>query len=120
MKIDLQTVAHLERLAYLEFSPQQREGLLIDLNKILNFAAELKEVDLTGVAPMTHAIEQLNVLRPDTLPLALEPKTQSELGPTARDDAQDHNRAADQRRTLALQNAPQHDGVFYLVPKVLE
>lgn len=95
MQITTETIAYLEKLAYLKLDDAQRDQLSGDLNKILNFAEQVASLDLGDITPMTHAGAQENVLRPDQVVAGLP-------------------------RESALANAPQSDGTFYVVPKVLE
>src|SRR5574344_98582 len=60
--IDLDYIASLARL---EIAPEEREKLAADLRNIVNYIAELAEVDVTGVEPTAHAIALSNVWRED-------------------------------------------------------
>ena len=64
------------------------------LESILGYIAKLSEVDTTGVEPMAHALPLHNVLREDVV----EPSLPLEK---------------------VLQNAPETDGPFFKVPKVI-
>lgn len=88
---DVRQVARLSRLAVDESSLPE---LARKLEPILGYISQIGEVDTTGVEPMAHAVPLTNVLRADvvTQPLPLE-KT--------------------------LQNAPESDGSFFKVPKVI-
>ena len=88
---DVRKVAKLARLAL----PEQRLAELTgQLESILHYIDKLKQIDTTGVEPMAHALPVKNVLRDDTpepgLPL-----------------------------DKVLQNAPDTDGPFFKVPKVI-
>ncbi|MGH9598627.1 MAG: Asp-tRNA(Asn)/Glu-tRNA(Gln) amidotransferase subunit GatC [Terracidiphilus sp.] len=97
------TVADVERvaeLAHLQLKPEEAGRMLCDLNAILDYVAELNEVDTSGVAPLAQVSELLNgagasVARPDVV----EPS----LG-----------------RAAVMPQAPETDGVFFKVPKVIE
>lgn len=88
----LRTLAHLARL---EFDPAKEQTLLQDLNNILAWVDQLRELDTTGVEPLVHLSEEVNVLRKDVA----------------------HN---DLTREEALKNAPRKDSDYFRVPKVLE
>ena len=88
---DVQNVAHLARLALDE--PALRT-LTPQLASILHYVEKLDEVDMTGVEPMAHALPVSNVLGSDIA----EPGLSVEQ---------------------VLQNAPETNGRFFKVPKVL-
>ena len=89
---DVRKVASLARLKVTDVEVASLQG---DLTAILEYVDVLNEVDITGVAPMVHAVELHDVLRADvvieSLPLA-----------------------------EALQNAPRTDGRYFLVPTIIE
>jgi aspartyl-tRNA(Asn)/glutamyl-tRNA(Gln) amidotransferase subunit C len=88
---DVRHVAKLARLAVVDSS---LPALAAQLEPILHYIEQINEVDVSGVEPMAHAVPLHNVLRDDVVsqPLPLE-KT--------------------------LQNAPEADGPFFKVPKVI-
>ena len=60
--IDVRYVAELARL---DITPEEGEKLQRDLAAIVDYIAELNEVDVTGVEPTAHALEVTNVWRED-------------------------------------------------------
>lgn len=94
MNVDRETLHKIAHLARLEVRPDEEAGLLNSLNAVLNWMAQLSEVDTTGVEPLTHLSPETNVLRDDVVGDHLP-------------------------REQALANAPQHDEQFFKVPKVL-
>ncbi|QJD77893.1 Asp-tRNA(Asn)/Glu-tRNA(Gln) amidotransferase subunit GatC [Spirosoma rhododendri] len=88
----LHKIAHLARL---EVRPEEEAGMVNSLNDVLTWMEQLNEVDTTGVEPLTHISLETNVLRDDVVANQLP-------------------------REQALTNAPQQDGQFFEVPKVLE
>jgi aspartyl-tRNA(Asn)/glutamyl-tRNA(Gln) amidotransferase subunit C len=88
----LDQLAHLSRLT---FSPDEEQAMIQDLNAIIDWVEELQEVDTTGVAPLTHISEEVNVLRKDAV-----------------SDQIAHEQA--------LKNAPKRDSDYFRVPKVIE
>ena len=92
--ITLQDVKHVAKLARLELDEPHLERLTGQLHSILEYVNKLGAVDMSGVEPMAHALPLHNVLRPDVV----EPSLPTEL---------------------VLLNAPQTDGPFFKVPKVL-
>ena len=94
MKIDLQTIETVAHLARLEVTEADKQGLLDDMNKILDFMDKLNEVDTEGVEPLVYMTEEVNILREDKIKQVIS-------------------------RTEALQNAPEQDGKFFRVAKVI-
>jgi aspartyl-tRNA(Asn)/glutamyl-tRNA(Gln) amidotransferase subunit C len=95
MSIDKQTLDKLAHLARLEYDEKDSEKMLADLNSMVAFVEKLKEVDTTGVEPLTTMSYEINALREDVVKDQLE-------------------------RARALSNAPKKDSQFFRVPKVLE
>ena len=87
-------VRHVARLGRLRLSEEEVRHFTEQLAAVLAYVSKLDELDVTNVEPMAHAMDVMNVLRPD------EPATP--LGVEA-----------------ALANAPDRDGAFFKVPKVL-
>ena len=88
---DVRKVAQLARLALPEEKIATYTG---QLERILEYVAHLEAVDTEGVAPTTRAVEVVNVTRDDV------------VNPT------------DVREEL-LNEAPQREGDFIRVPKIL-
>jgi aspartyl-tRNA(Asn)/glutamyl-tRNA(Gln) amidotransferase subunit C len=99
-KVTLQDVERVAELAHLEISPEETPGMVKDLDAILNYIAELNEIDTTGVAPLAQVSE-------------LEGAGGSgELRPDATRPSVD--------RSAVMAEAPESDGAFFKVPKVIE
>src|SRR5271155_3739728 len=96
---DLLRVAEL---ANLELTEHEEVGMLRDLNSILDHVAQLNELDTSAVPAMAQVIE--------ILPGA---SVASTLG---RDD--EVRPSLD--RALVMAGAPDSDGVFFRVPKVID
>jgi aspartyl-tRNA(Asn)/glutamyl-tRNA(Gln) amidotransferase subunit C len=92
---DLATLRQLAHLARLEFDATKEQEMLGDLNKILDWVEQLRELDTTDVEPLVHLSQEINVLRPD--------------------EAQNTINHQD-----GLRNAPRKDSDYFRVPKVLE
>ncbi len=58
-------IRHIAELARLELSGEQLERLRRDLEKIVQYIAELGELDVSGVEPTAHAAPLFNVWRED-------------------------------------------------------
>ncbi|MFD2932302.1 Asp-tRNA(Asn)/Glu-tRNA(Gln) amidotransferase subunit GatC [Spirosoma flavum] len=95
MKVDQDTLHKMAHLARLEVKPEEEADLLTSLNSVLDWMEQLNEVDTTGVEPLTHISNEINVLRDDVVGNHIS-------------------------REQALMNAPQHDEQFFEVPKVME
>jgi len=98
-------------LANLELTPEERSGMLRDLNSILDYMDRLNELDTSNVPPMTQASDRYDLD---------ESKQGSERFAYAnREDVPDGLRKSLPHEE-ALANAPDSDGTFFLVPKVIE
>lgn len=84
-------LAHLSRL---EFTKAEKEEIKKDLQRMIGFVEKLNELGLEGVKPRLFMSDEVNVLREDEI-----------KGSITRDEG--------------LKNAPQHDGEFFKVPKVI-
>lgn len=100
VKVTVEDVQRVAELAHLELRPEETPAMQRDLNAILEYVAQLNELDTTGVTPLAQVSELrdeagVSVLRAD-LPLpSLD-------------------------RAVVLSQAPETDGVFFKVPKVIE
>ncbi len=95
MEVNDALVDKLANLARLQFNTTEKEGIKNDLQRMIQFVEKLNEVDTTGVEPLLHMSEQVNVLREDEVKGSIT-------------------------RAEGLQNAPVHDGEFFKVPKVIK
>lgn len=115
MKVSEKDVLYVADLANLELTPAERARMVRDLNSILEYVDRLNELDTANVPPMAcpELVEGAQVSDRYGAPekkgcarfeYAMRP---DELGPCL-----DHK--------LALANAPDSDGTFFKVPKVIE
>lgn len=88
-------IDNLAKLSRLQFNDQEKEIIKKDLQRMIEFVDKLQELDTTGVEPLMHMSDSVNVLRED--------KVQGSIS-----------------REEALRNAPDSNGVFIKVPKVIE
>jgi len=63
--IDKKEVEHVARLARLTYTPEEIELFTHQLNAILNYFEQMKELDTTGIEPTSHAIPLSNVFKGD-------------------------------------------------------
>jgi aspartyl-tRNA(Asn)/glutamyl-tRNA(Gln) amidotransferase subunit C len=92
--ISLEDARHVAKLARLALADAHLERLAIQLESILEYVDQIGQVNVSGVEPMAHALPLHNVFRPDVI----EPGLPLEK---------------------VLENAPETDGPFFKVPKVL-
>jgi aspartyl-tRNA(Asn)/glutamyl-tRNA(Gln) amidotransferase subunit C len=58
-------VLHVARLARLELSDEEVERMGVELSKVLDHVDMIRELDLEGVAPTSHAVDLAGVMRAD-------------------------------------------------------
>ena len=51
-KVTVEEVHRVAELAHLELTPEESGRMLTDLNAILDYVAELNELDTKGIAPL--------------------------------------------------------------------
>lgn len=98
--VTLEDVDRVAELAHLELAPDESARMLHDLNAILDYVAELNELDTTDIVPLAQVSELegtkgSSVPRDDVMQPCLE-------------------------RAAVMKEAPETDGVFFKVPKVIE
>jgi len=95
MIIDKDTVEKVANLARLELTEDEKDGMIKDMSKILDFMAKLNEMDTAGVEPLIYMTSDVNVLREDVV----KQQITTEEG---------------------LKNAPKHTDDYFLVAKVID
>lgn len=101
--VTLDDVRRVAELASLELTAEEEPRMQRDLNAILAYVAQLNELDTSGVPAMAQVGEMLDAA-PETLGAALRP---------------DAVRASTSRAAV-MASAPETDGRFFKVPKVIE
>lgn len=94
MEVNEELVDKLAVLARLQFSAEEKENLRKDLQRMIEFVDKLNELNTDGVEPLLHMSDSVNVLREDLVQGSIS-------------------------RAEALKNAPDTDGVYFRVPKVI-
>ncbi|MGC2299820.1 MAG: Asp-tRNA(Asn)/Glu-tRNA(Gln) amidotransferase subunit GatC [Acidobacteriaceae bacterium] len=105
-RVSLEDVRRVAELANLDLTPDEEPRMRRDLNAILDYVAQLGELETAQVEPMAQVSEvlaapgdggweKLSVLREDEVRPCLD-------------------------RALVMAQAPETDGVFFKVPKVIE
>lgn len=93
-RIDDKLIRHIGLLSRIELSDEQIARFGRQFADIVAYMDKLQQLDTDGVEPMAHALAISNVLGEDRVGQSLPPEK-------------------------ALANAPQRDGDFYKVPKVI-
>ena len=94
-RIDEAQVRHVAHLSRLKLTDLQVQRFSRELSAILDYTAQLSELDTSEVEPTAHALPVVNVLREDDPRPSMAP-------------------------ALALGSAPQREQSFFRVPKVLD
>jgi aspartyl-tRNA(Asn)/glutamyl-tRNA(Gln) amidotransferase subunit C len=63
--LDRAQVLHVARLARLELTEAEVERMADELSHVLDHIEKIRELDLQGIAPTSHVVDVVNVLRPD-------------------------------------------------------
>lgn len=92
--LNREQVHKVANLARLEMTVEEEDQIATQMNSILEYFEQLSELDTTDVQPTTRAIDVSNVTRPDIL----QPYTD---------------------RDAILKEAPDQDGDFFKVPKII-
>jgi len=111
MKVTEKDVSYVADLANLDLSAQERTGMLRDLNSILDYVERLNELDVTNVAPMAQVSDRYGI--DDSKPGS------DRFSYANREDIVEGLRKS-LCQEIALANAPDADGTFFRVPKVIE
>jgi len=111
MKVTEKDVTYVADLANLELSDDERTRMVRDLNSILGHVDTLSELDTNGVPPMAQVSDRYGVD---------ESKQGSERFAYARREDVHEGLRKSFKREVALANAPESDGTFFQVPKVIE
>jgi len=107
MKVTEKDVAYVADLANLELTDQERQRMLKDLNSILDYIDRLNELDTSDVPPMAQISVRFGQVE-------IEPG--SESAQASREDIP----VPSLPHAEAMKNAPESDGEFFKVPKVIE
>src|SRR5947209_11929768 len=63
--LDRAEVLHVARLARLGLTEEEVERMGVELSKVLGHVDRIRELDLEGVPPTSHAVEVAGVMRAD-------------------------------------------------------
>jgi aspartyl-tRNA(Asn)/glutamyl-tRNA(Gln) amidotransferase subunit C len=95
MNITVADVEHVARLARLELGTDEKNLFAVQMDAILGYVEQLKELNTDGIVPTSHAVPMENAFRED--------RAQPSIG-----------------IEKALANAPDRVESFFRVPKVIE
>ena len=95
MSIDQKTVKHIAKLARISINEKKAESLANDLNNIFKFIEKLNKLDTKNIEPLTSIVETKLFLRTDNIKHA-------------------------NIREQILENSPEKNKEFFVVPKVIE
>jgi len=95
MKITREQVEYVAHLARLRLSPEEAEKFTSQLDQILVYFEKLNRLDTSQVEPTSHPIPMVNAFREDLVKSSIDVEE-------------------------ALANAPDKEGNFLKVPKIIE
>jgi len=111
MKVTDKDVSYVADLANLELSDEERARMVRDLNSILGHVDSLNELDTKDVPPMAQVSDRYG--------LDESKRGSQRFAYASRDDIHEGLRKS-LPHDAALANAPETDGTFFKVPKVIE
>ena len=111
MKVAEKDVEYVADLANLELTQAECERMVRDLNSILDHIDSLNELDTTNVPPMAQISDRFGVDE--------SWQGSERFAYASRDDVHEGLRKS-LPHDVALANAPDTDGTFFEVPKVIE
>lgn len=94
MEINDELIDKLAMLSRLRFNETEKGAIKNDMGKMIRFVDKLNELDTTGVEPLMHISNNVNMLREDVVSRGCS-------------------------REEALLNSPLKDKQFFKVPKVI-
>lgn len=106
MKVTEKDVTYVADLANLELTDQERQRMLKDLNSILDYIDRLNELDTSDVPPMAQISSEFG--QPDGKSGNSNLAWREDIARPSLPHAE------------AMKNAPETDGDFFKVPKVIE
>lgn len=95
MSVNSETFDRIAELAKLEFLQEEKNAILTDMNRMLDFIEKLNELDTEGIDPLVYMMDESDTLRSDEAKQTISQKE-------------------------ALKNAPEKDTDFIKVPKVIQ
>ena len=101
-------VLYVADLANLELTEDERARMVKDLNSILDYVDRLNQLDTTNVEPMAQTSDRFGIdeSKSGTARFAYAMR-EDKTGPSL-------------QRDVVMENAPETDGAFFKVPKVID
>ena len=93
--MDNKTIETISYLARLKLDKDKKEKITKDLENIINFVAELQDLDTKDIAPLANPLEKLAPKREDSV-------------------------TSKSRKKAFLSNSTESDQDYFMVPKVVE
>lgn len=94
MRLSIDEVRYIARLARLRLTPEEEERLADEMADVLTYMEQLNAVDTTEVEPLSHVLDLVDVVREDDVEQRISHEE-------------------------AMKNAPDTDGEYFRVPKVI-
>ncbi|MGH9513849.1 MAG: Asp-tRNA(Asn)/Glu-tRNA(Gln) amidotransferase subunit GatC [Terriglobales bacterium] len=111
MKVTEKEVAYVADLSNLDLTAEERVSMVRDLNSILGHIDTLEKLDTSKVEPMAQVSDRHGV--------AQSMQGSERFAYASRDDIREGLRKSLPHAEV-LANAPDSDGIFFRVPKVIE
>ena len=93
--MDNKTIETISYLARLQLGDDKKEKITKDLENIINFVAELQDLNTKDIAPLANPLEKVAPKREDSV-------------------------TSKSRKEAFLLNSPESDQNYFIVPKVVE
>ena len=95
MKITADQIERVALLSRLRLTAEEKAQLTRQLDDVLDYMEKLNQVDTAAIEPFAQALDTANLLRQDAVTNEPDPEA-------------------------LLANAPDRDGTFFKVPKIIE
>jgi aspartyl-tRNA(Asn)/glutamyl-tRNA(Gln) amidotransferase subunit C len=86
MELSREEMEKISRLARIELDDTEIEKYRHEMSDVLNYVAQLNEVDTEGVSPIAHVTGMVNELRDDVVMPDADPKRFIDAAPEKTDD----------------------------------
>ena len=106
-RVTTEEVRHIADLSNLRLTPEEEVSMERDLNAILSYVDDLKDLDTSSVLPMAQVSEMIA-------------EQQGAASKDSRPDLRPDEPRPSLDRRLVMVSAPETDGAFFKVPKVIE
>ena len=111
MQVTEKDVSYVAELANLDLKDEERFRMVRDLNSILEHVDSLNELDTSNVAPMSQVCDRYAQEEGQEVTERVTYSIREDIGEGLRKSFEP---------ATSLANAPDSDGTFFRVPKVIE